>query len=222
VFHHYNSRLFDSVILESAGKYNFYVVMNIDTKTLKIADILKKIDSSKLLLLDIPVNHWNNLQPERYNYIWQDFDEAVFNSLSEIKDRIIKYKTFHFINPDRLQHPLITQHAFVEFCKQNAIQGNIINSSKNINIKKKEAYFVLRQRDLNAILLQAKEKKIVIGKDVGILCYNDSPLYEFVSNGITVISTDFKKMAHKASQFIIKGSKMKEIIPTKIILRNSL
>ncbi|MFC2138141.1 GntR family transcriptional regulator [Bacteroidota bacterium] len=50
VFHHYNKKLFESVILESAGRYNAYIVMNFDTKNLEISNILKKIDSSKLQL----------------------------------------------------------------------------------------------------------------------------------------------------------------------------
>ncbi|MFC2138142.1 substrate-binding domain-containing protein [Bacteroidota bacterium] len=157
-----------------------------------------------------------------YNYVWQDFDEAVFDSLSEIKDKIKRYSKFHFINPDRLQHPRITLNAFNRFCNENDITGNVINSTKEINITDGDAYFILRQRDLYTILSQCKEKKYEVGKNIGILAYNDSPLYEFVSCGITVISTDFKEMGKKASQFIKGGITIKETIPTKIILRKSL
>lgn len=222
VFHHYNEHLFESVILESAGRYNVYIVMNIDTKNLTISNILKKIDPAKLLLLDIPINKWKDFQKEKYNYVWQNFDEAVYTSLSKIRNRINKYSSFHIIIPDHLQHPIITLHAFNKFCEENKIPGFVINSSKDIDVSDNEAYFILRQRDLYTVLSQCKDKKYKVGKNVGILAYNDSPLYEFVSNGITVISTDFKEMGKKASQFIKNGINIKETIQTRIILRKSL
>ncbi len=222
VFHHYNSKLFDTVILESAGRYSVYIVMNFDTKKMEISDVLNKIEPAKLLLLDIPVNDWKDFNKDKYNYVWQDFDEALYFSLSEIKDKIKRYKMFHFINPDRLQHPEISIHAFKKFCQEYKVNGNVIISSKDLNVSDGDAFFILRQRDLYNILLHCKKNELEIGKNVGILAYNDSPLYEFVSCGITVISTDFREMGRKASQFIKNGDKVKEILPTKIILRNSL
>jgi len=222
VFHHYNRKLFDSVILESAGRYNAYIVMNFDTKRLEISNILKKIDPSKLLLLDIPVENWKDFDKTKYNYVWQDFDEAVFHSLIKIKNRIKRYRVFYIVNPDRLKHPDITIEAFYRFCRKNKVKCNAIDSSADLKVIDGDCYFILRQRDLNAVLSQCVENNFKPGKNIGILAYNDSPLYEFVSCGITVISTDFKKMGEKASQFIIEGKNMKEIIPTKIILRKSL
>ncbi len=222
VFHHYNRKLFDSVILESAGRYNAYIVMNFDTKKLEICDILAKIDPSKLLLLDIPVENWKDFDKSKYNYVWQDFDEAVFHSLTKIKDRIKQYRVFHIVNPDRLKHPDITIEAFYRFCRKHKVQCNTIDSPADLKAIDGDCYFILRQRDLHAILSQCYDNNLEPGKHVGILAYNDSPLYEFVSCGITVISTDFKTMGEKASQFIVEGKRMNEIIPTKIILRKSL
>lgn len=70
--------------------------------------------------------------------------------------------------------------------------------------------------------MKCKTRQFEVGSDVGILAYNEIPLYEFVSSGITVISADYREMGRKASLFITNGKTLKEIIPTKIILRNSL
>ena len=222
VFHHYNRKIFDSVILESNGRYSAYIIMNFDTQKFEISDILSKIDPQKVLLLDIPVENWKSFDKEKYNYIWQNFDTAVYKSFQEISDRIKKYNVFHFLNPDKIKQPSTTIVAYKQFCSDFNIKSNIIKSSRDLNVSKGEAYFILRQMDLYIILAQCKEKNLEVGKDVGILAYNEVPLYEFVSSGITVISTDFRKMGHMAGQFVKERKRTREILPAKTIIRNSL
>jgi DNA-binding transcriptional regulator YhcF (GntR family) len=222
VFHHYNKKLFDTVILESIGRYNTWIVMNFDTQKFELSGILSKIDPAKLLLIDIPVEQWKGFDKEKCNYIWQDFDEAVYHAFQNISEKICKYKVFHFLNPDKIKQPASTIKAYKKFCADSNIKSNIIRSSRDLNVLKGDAYFILRQMDLYIILSQCKEKNLEVGKDVGILAYNDIPLYEFVSCGITVISTDFKKMGLLASQFVKGQLRLKETLPTRTIIRNSL
>ena len=129
---------------------------------------------------------------------------------------------FILVKPDKLLHPPVTMEAYKRFCMDKNLKINITQLSDQFQIQKGDAYFVLRQADMYLILKGAKENGLVIGKDIGIIAYNDIPLYEFVSNGITVMSTDFKKMGIKASEFITNNTEIKEILPTKIIKRNSL
>jgi DNA-binding transcriptional regulator YhcF (GntR family) len=222
VFHHYNYDLFETVVVESAGRYSYYVIMNFDTQDFRFSEVLKNIDSSKLLLLDIPVNDWADVDPEKYSHVWQDFDEAVYQSLSGIADRIRKFRTFCLINPDHLKHPGATLNAFNRFCTDYGIDGKIISRKEERMVQKGDAYFILRQKDLEGLLADCREKNLEAGKDIGILAYNDSPLYEFVANGITVISADFKEMGQKAAQFVMQGKSLKETIPTTVIIRNSI
>jgi DNA-binding LacI/PurR family transcriptional regulator len=46
---------------------------------------------------------------------------------------------------------------------------------------------------------------LVIGKDVGIISYNETPLKEILLDGITVISTDHAKMGELAAQLILEN-----------------
>jgi len=61
-----------------------------------------------------------------------------------------------------------------------------------------------------------------IGKHVGIICYNDSPMFEVIENGITVISTDFAKMGELAAEFILTKKPVQATVPTSLIIRGSL
>jgi DNA-binding transcriptional regulator YhcF (GntR family) len=222
VFHHYNYDLYETVINESIGRYSYYIIMNFDTQHFVLSDAVKQLDPSKLLLLDIPVNDWEGNDPEKYSFICQDFNEAVYTSLADIVERIRKYKTFCLINPDQLKHPGITVDAFNRFCSDFGINGKIMTRKEERIVQKGDAYFILRQKDMASLLAHCKEEHLEIGKDVGILAYNDTPLYEFVSKGITVLSTNFKEMGRKAAQFIMKGIPIKEVIPTQVIVRNSI
>ena len=223
VFHHYNRKLFDSVVLDSAGRYDAYIIMNFDVNEFRIAGSLRNIEPSRLLFLDIPIEDWKDLHPEKYSWVWQDFNHAVLNALQTISGHIGKYSRFVFVNPEQLKHHSVTLQAFSRFCLQHDIRSHIVRTSSRIDVKKGDAYFVLRQRDLTHILGQCREKAFRVGADVGILVYNDTPLYEFVAEGITVISTDFCKMGRLAGEFITGQQKpIRQVVQPRVIIRNSL
>lgn len=49
-FHQYNEHIFNTILHEAIGRYNYYVVMNFDNE--KFSPLLNKINPSRLLLLD--------------------------------------------------------------------------------------------------------------------------------------------------------------------------
>ena len=65
-------------------------------------------------------------------------------------------------------------------------------------------------------------KKLKIGKNIGIISYNETPLKEICSNGITVISTDHAKMGETAARLILENRKEKIKNPFTLIIRKSL
>ena len=46
------------------------------------------------------------------------------------------------------------------------------------------------------------ETKLEIGKHVGVIYYNETPLKRIILNGINTISTDFHLMGEKVAQLI--------------------
>jgi DNA-binding LacI/PurR family transcriptional regulator len=61
------------------------------------------------------------------------------------------------------------------------------------------------------------KKGYQLGKDFGVISYNDTPMKEIVEGGVTVISTDFNKMGELAAKFVINKQKLQEILPTSLI-----
>lgn len=214
-FHHYNLRVFETVILDSIGKYNFFLVMNFNNE--KISDVLRKIDPNKLLILD-----WGKFKDESFSYVCQDFGEQPYQCFKLASDKIKNYKRFNYVYPEGSFHPETTWDYFKKFCIEENIKHRLLTDIEKNSLKTGEIYLIFRQKDLVKILKFAKEKKLMIGKEMGIIAYNDTPLYEVVADGITSISTDFRQMGAKAAEYIMKREKMQEIIGTKLILRNSL
>ncbi len=215
LFHFYNDWLFEQVIMDSVGRYNAYVVMNSSNEVFHEA--LKKIDANKLLLLDL-----GDFDKNGYSYVCQDFGPSVYQCLIEQKDLFKKYERAYFFFPKESEHPRITAKYFKKFCKEINLEYQIIEKLPEQKLKPGSMYFVINQKELIEIVKFCKVNKLRIGKDIGILAYNDTPVYEVLENGITAISTDFSEMGKKAAHYIVSREKMSEWIKTSLIVRNSL
>jgi DNA-binding LacI/PurR family transcriptional regulator len=57
--------------------------------------------------------------------------------------------------------------------------------------------------DLVSIIQVAKQKRWEIGKDTGILSYNETALKSVISDGISTISTDFNLMGKQMAEMLL-------------------
>ena len=214
-FHHYNPEVFHQLIQNSLGRYSLYVVMNIDNKG--IDPILNKIDANKLLILDMG-NPGNNL-----NFLLQDFNEAVVSCLTQGLSAIQKYHEFILIYSEKkTPHPVETVDAFRRFCKSNKIKHRVSDKFDEKQLKSGQLFLVIKDSELVEIIKAGLKQGFQLGKDFGVISYNDTPMKEIVEGGITVISTDFRKMGEQAAEFVKNKQKLQEILPTSLILRQSL
>ena len=97
LFHQYNERLFNTILRESIGRYNKYIVMNFDNE--KLSPHLYKIDSSKLLLLD-----FGKFDKKDYSYVCQDFDDSFYHALAALKEHLRKYQRLVLLFPEDIKH----------------------------------------------------------------------------------------------------------------------
>jgi DNA-binding LacI/PurR family transcriptional regulator len=61
-----------------------------------------------------------------------------------------------------------------------------------------------------------------IGKDFGIISYNETPLKKVVENGITTISTNFEAMGKILAQMTFNNKKNQIENKSDLIIRSSL
>ena len=88
-------------------------------------------------------------------------------------------------------------------------------------MKKGDLYIVIEEDDLCNIIKSTRNKGMELSHDVGLLCYNDSPIKEILIGGISVISTDFSKMGETAADFILQKKTERVKNPFYLIKRNS-
>lgn len=216
LFHHYNPEVFEQLVQNSLGRYSLYVIMNIEHKN--IHPILNKIDANKLLVLDM-----GNPEKGKMNYLLQDFNQSVQECLEQGIQMLKKYDEFILVYAEKsTPHPVETVTAIRNFCLKHNITFSICNSINTAEIKKRQAYFVIRDNHLVDVIKTCRELKLELGKDVGVLSYNDTPMKQIVGGGISVISTDFEEMGKQAAKFVKTKQKIAKILPTSLLLRDSL
>lgn len=215
LFHQYNERLFSTIVRESVGKYNKYVVMNFDNE--RISASLNKISPARLLLLD-----FGKFEKERYSYVCQDFDESFYGALQRLDDRFSSYRKFVFLFPSSLKHPQSSKDYFFRFCQDYNLSGSVEEDVENLKVEKDTAYLAIKQQDVVKVVKQGRLAGLKCGKDFGLLAYNDIPSYEVIDEGITALTIDWQQMGNEVARFVLDNAVVQKYLPTEVRLRNSL
>ncbi|WP_448781071.1 GntR family transcriptional regulator [Bacteroides congonensis] len=215
LFHQYNERLFNTIIRESIGKYNKYIVMNFDNE--KFSTALNKINPARLLLLD-----FGKFEKEKYFYICQDFDESFYQALLALKEKMHKYHQIVFLFSKGLKHPQSSKEFFIRFCEEQRISNEILEDIENLVVRKGTAYIAIKQQDVVKVVKQGRLEGLKCGKDFGLLAYNDIPSYEVIDEGITALSIDWEMMGNEAANFVLNDAPVQKYLPTEVRLRKSL
>lgn len=214
-FHQYNEKLFNTILRESLGRYNRYVVMNFDNE--KFSADLYKIDSSKLLLLD-----FGKFDKRTYSYICQDFDESFYKALLQLSDRLEGYRKLVLLLVAGTKHPQSTCVWFQQFCDDCRLIGEVQDYMDEVEVRKGEVYIAIRQIDVVSIIKKGRAKGLECGVDFGLIAYNDTPAYEVIDKGITTLSIDWEKMGTLTANFILTGTPVQLYLPTEVHFRGSL
>ena len=78
------------------------------------------------------------------------------------------------------------------------------------------------ENDLVFLIEKIFTTKMKVGKHVGVISYNETPLKKLILNGITTISTDFQMMGEKAADLVLNRTNEHVEIPFYLRLRASL
>jgi len=65
------------------------------------------------------------------------------------------------------------------------------------------------------LVKHGEEKGLTLGKDLGILSYNDTLMKKIFRNGISMITIDFAEMECSVSDFINYRQSVQRFTPTK-------
>ena len=220
-FYIYNNdfSLFKKLLLNCKEDYDHFVIIPHFIEGTDMAhELLNKIPKEKLILLDKIVPGVTG----EFGAIYENFEKDIFHALEQALPQLSKYHTIRIIFPEYTYHPCEILTGFNKFCQEYTFQHNVVDNIKKETISKGEVYINLMENDLVKLIEKIVEADLIVGSDVGIISYNDTPLKKFILNGITTISTDFFMMGEKTADLILNNSVEHLEAKFYLTLRNSL
>lgn len=181
-------------------------------------EVINSIEKSKLILLDKLVSGVDG----KFGAIVENFEKDIYSALVQALERLRKYDRLKIIFPDGSYFPKEILKGFEAFCHHYHFDGHIVNDIRKEIISKGDTYICLMEEDLVSLVERTLGTGLTVGRDVGVISYNETPLKKIILNGITTISTDFTMMGQKAAEMILSKSRERIELPFQLTLRASL
>jgi DNA-binding transcriptional regulator YhcF (GntR family) len=217
--HHYDPKLLREILDANLGKYDVYAVMphffthaDID----ECQEVIRKIPSHQLLVLDKNINglHYP------YKSVFQDFRMDILEALYSLQLSLKKYQGITLILSDCIHHPKEIIEGVKAFCNKAGMKFCLKPNAAEASIEKGTVYITTEDDDLAELIKQIRKSRIRVGKEVGIISFNETVFKELLD--ITVISTDFPAMGQTAAELILNKEYVHVKNPFLVIKRGSL
>lgn len=217
--YHNDFSLFKKIIEGRRTDYTHYVILpHFLEGGEKAAEILNSLTSGKLILLDkiipgitIP-----------FAAVYENFEEDIFSALEEAKDKLSGYKTIKLIFPEYTYYPEEIIKGFKRFCQEYAFTAKLVHDISCDPLSAGEVYISVMENDLVILIERLLAEGLKIGKEVGVISYNETPLKKIILNGITTISTDFQLMGEMTAKLISEKENETWAVPFRLTLRPSI
>lgn len=220
-FYIYNNdfALFRNLLQTKQDQYTHYVIIpHFIEGGENASEVINKIDKNKLILLDKLVPGVEG----RYGAVYENFEKDIYQALEQALPQLEKYETIKIIFPEQTYMPQEILKGFYRFCNEYAFGYQVVHDIEVEDIREGEVFINLMENDLVILIERILSLKMKVGKDIGVISYNETPLKKIILDGITTISSDFQMMGEKTAQLIMERSTQHVEIPFYLKLRSSL
>lgn len=219
-FHHQNPQVFANLITQNVKNYSHFVITTYLEDAKLIKEAMAKLPEDKIILID----KYESFLSTNSGMIFQDFQNDIYNALKDNLDLVKKYQRYILITHENAPHAPFITTGFKKFCKDFLLKAEIHHTIDLVAFEAGNLYITIDayDRDLVEIIKLARSNGWQLGNQVGLISYNDTTTKEILDGGITVISTDFKKMGVDTASMILSGELHQKPNTTNVILRNSL
>jgi len=220
-FYIYNNDpdLFKRLFNRRKDDYSHYVILpGFDDEGSRVHELINTLPKNKLIILDKTVDGLTGT----YGAVLDNFSRNIYRAFESMLEILSKYHTIRMVaQQDVAVSPGLIKGTNL-FCQQYAFDRSVEYNVDRLELKKGEIYFCLDDEDLVTLIDRALEQQLEVGKDIGILSYNETPLKKYILNGITTISTDFEQMGMLAAKMVLSGQMEQVELDCHLKLRNSL
>jgi DNA-binding transcriptional regulator YhcF (GntR family) len=216
--YNHNLSYFERIVSKNIDNYDYFVIIpHFLPGTRGIREAIESIPREKVLLLDRKIDGL-----EDYACVHQDYEKDIVNALETAHDLLLKYKKVNLVFPVDLFYASQIIQGFMDFCQGRNIRYAVLEELNKKSIKRNEAYILTRDADLVRFINLASKDGLILGKDVGLIVYNEDPLKEVIGNGITTISTNHEQIGVEAAHIIQNGGGRDVKIPFSVVRRRSI
>lgn len=217
-FHHHNFAFFSELIRSNLNKYTHFVITTYLREDPRA--VLNLIPPEKRVIVD---RFERGLEGD-FGMVYQDFGNSLHQNLHKALPRLKHYRGICLVASSELYHYESITQAFAAFGDEHQLATRIIPRIDSTTFEPGWAYLTFTHHDTDEVNLikLARGGDLQLGRDVGLISYNDTPVKEILEGGITVISADFAAMGRQAAHFILNRSHGTVVTPSKLIMRKSL
>lgn len=220
-FYIYNDdfALFKKLLDRRKDGYTHYVISpNFVDGGIKAHELINGLPKEKLILLDKAVT---GVEGE-FGGVFENFKRNIYNALEALLSGLSKYHTIKVISSENSFLSPDMTWGFNLFCQQYAFDRSLISSIADEQISKGDVFICMNDDDLVMLIEKIRGLNLEVGKDVGIISYNETPLKRYILNGVTTISTDYEQMGLAAAGMILNNQMDRVELDYLLNSRNSL
>ena len=206
--HYQNLGWFARSLEESLGRYDWYVLFPhfpLDGNSVReAASLIGKIPPERLIVLDHLPKGLSSLSGAVFQSIGKGVPGALIAALEDVK----KYRTLKYISLSVSLYGDLVAGAITRFGRDYGVSTQVLQSIPE-KVEAGDLYFVSGSRldrKLSELLRAMSASGLAPGKDIGLICYNDFPLNEWIFGGLTTLSVDFNEMGSLAGRMLLEGS----------------
>jgi DNA-binding transcriptional regulator YhcF (GntR family) len=216
--YNYNIEQFNEIINNQITNYDYFVILpHFNSESADVDHAIRKIPKEKVLLVDRNVESLND-----YPVVYQEYEKDIQSALEKGIGLIKKYSKINLVFPGNEYYSKNILRGFQIFCQVNNLQFSVIDQLNEPAVKQGEAFVLISDDDLYCFIKISKSKNWKLGKDVGVVAYNDNPVKELLEDGITTISTNHDEIGRTAAQMILTKDFRRIKSPFEFVKRNSL
>lgn len=216
--YNYDLEEFETIIDNNLNNYDYFVILpHFRDENISIGDVIKKIPGEKVLIVD---RYMDELKD--YPVVYQEYDKDIQSALTCGLDLLQKYSRLNLVFPKAEYYPPYIVRGFRIFCQIHGFNFTIIDRMEDSEINRGEAYIIVSDDDLYTFIHKIQQRNWTLGKDCGVVAYNENKVKEILCDGITTISTNHEEIGHLAAKMILTKKFERIKSPFKFIRRNSL
>ena len=200
------------------GYTHYVIIPHFKEGEEEAAAVISQLTEGKLILLDKKIAGITI----PYAAVYENFKEDIYLALQSAVQALSQYDSLNILFPSDSYFPREILSGFKLFCTENGFPFKVIPHLCEHTIRPGEVYINLMEDDLIHLLENISHAGLEVGRDVGIISYNETPWKQFILNGITTISTDFRKMGQMAADTILHDVWEHQEVPFRLKLRPSL